>query len=1001
MADQKTKILNSQQQTAVEYGTGSLLIIAGAGTGKTTVITERIKWLIAEGLAKTSEILALTFTEKASREMEERVDQALPYGYTDLWISTFHSFCDRVLRAEAVQIGLDPGYRLMTEAETIQFITAHLYEFDLKYFRPLGNPTKFIRGILQHFSRLQDEDVSPDQYLRWTKSQRPKTKDQTEESQKYLELAKAYERYEKLKLKDSLMDYGDLISQTLRLFRQRKHVLQKYRAGFKHILVDEFQDTNIAQYELIKLLAPPKSKPSLTVVGDDSQSIYKFRGAAVSNLLQFMDDYTCAKQVVLVKNYRSSQTILDHAYRLIKHNEPDTLEVRLGLDKNLSAVRKVENSRLQFLFDDRVENEAELVAEKIQELQTSSTLRSTPYAFSDFAILVRANNHAEPFTRALARYGIPFQFLGPGRLFRQPEVKELIAYLKVLYNFEDNVAFYRVLSMDLFGLSGRDLAALVNFAKKQNISLFEAAEKIAGRDLGKDTFSGDKNLSLPSAAAPRLGSFSEKGHEKISFLVKMIHRHLDLVPRQSAGQILYYFLDDSGLLKILAETKSTEKEKEVQNIAKFFDRLKTYEAEHEDAGLNAVVDWLSLAIDLGESPLSSNTDWAEENKVNLLTVHSAKGLEFPIVFLVNLVSERFPTRERREQIPIPDELIKEILPAGNFHEQEERRLFYVGMTRARDHLFLTAAKYYGEGKREKKISPFVAEALGKERVGLLGDQVIRTTEKQLSFLDWQKPVASDPGVTKNDELTTKNFVPITYLSFSQIDTFDTCPRQYRFKYFQRIPVPSSAAASFGTSIHLALRNFYQSVRDGQKPSEKDLLSFLSKNWKKEGFTSRAEEQNIKKEGQRMLAAYYSREGKSARVPLSLEQVFVIKVSPSLKVGGKIDRVDPVTGGIEIWDYKTGRVMDQKEIDKSLQMSVYALAASDPGVYGKKSEKITLSYYFLSSGEKKSTQRSDAQLKETKKEIIAKAQKIAQSDFLPTPGLWCHWCDFKFLCEAWS
>ena len=963
MADQKEKKLNKEQLEAVRHEEGPLLIIAGAGTGKTTVITERIKWLIASGRAKPAEILALTFTDKAAREMEERVDLAMPYGYTDMWISTFHSFCDRILRQEALQIGLDPGYKLMSKTETVQFLINHLFEFELKYFRPLGNPTKFVDGMLQHFGRLKDEDVTPKEYLHWVRSQ--KSKFEKKEGEKYWELAEAYQTYEKLKVKEGVMDFADLISHTLELFRTRNNILRQYQKQFKYILVDEFQDTNYAQYALLKVLAPPRQNPNLTVVGDDSQSIYKFRGAAVSNILQFMQEYQKTKQVVLIENYRSTQIILDHAYQLIKHNDPDTLEAKLGIDKNLKAVRQAKGVPIEFLHADRVENEAEMVAKKIKELTTQT------HNYSDIAILVRANNHADPFVRALSRAGIPYQFLGPGRLFRQPEVKDLIAYLKVLYNFEDNVALYRVLSMDLFALSARDLAAINNYGRRYHLSLFEACEQV-------------EKIFV-----------SQKTKDKIKWFVKMVHRHLKLIAKETAGQILYYFLEDTGLLKKLAEYKTLSEEKKAQNISLFFDRLKTYEVDHEDASVPAVVDWVNLSMKLGESPLANSTDWSEENRVNLLTVHSAKGLEFPVVFLVNLVSARFPTRQRREQIPIPEPLIKEILPVGDYHEQEERRLFYVGMTRARDRLFLTAADYYGEGKREKKISPFVIEALGKEVIKkLVVKQLSEKKIQQLNILDWQKPKE------KTSLISQLPHYSITYLSYSQIDTFNTCPRQYRFRYLQRIPIPPSAAQSFGSSLHQALRDFYQAVKEGKKPTKEDLLKFLDQNWLAEGYTSKSHEKRMKKEGKQMLKNFYEQGYYPQIPPKSLEQNFVVKISPYLKVGGKIDRVDEIEGKLEIIDYKTGKVWEQKKIDESLQMTVYALAAIDKGIYNKKPEEVILSFYFLKAGEKKSTRRNKKQLEEAKKELLAKAKEIEKSPFDPRPSQMCEFCEYQLLCEAW-
>jgi DNA helicase-2/ATP-dependent DNA helicase PcrA len=419
--------LNKEQIEAVKHKNGPLLIIAGAGTGKTTVVTERIKYLIFGKLAKPDEILALTFTEKAAREMEERVDIAMPYGYTNMWISTFHSFCDRILRREALHIGLDPKYKLMTEAETIQFLRNNIFKFDLNYFRPLGNPTKFLEGMLKHFSRLQDEDVSPNDYLKWVSFQKTKLKgkkvssEEKEEIVKWEELAKAYKTYDELKIKEGLMDFGDLIIKTLILFRQRKNVLKEYQKQFKYILIDEFQDTNFAQNEIAKLLAG--STKNITVCGDDDQSVYRFRGAAVSNIIQFRKSFPKTKVVVLTKNYRSTQEILNRSYDLIQHNNPDRLEVVEKINKKLISQVAKDGESIKFLHIDRVENEAEAVVREIAEL-----VNSKKYNYKDFAILVRANNHSEPFGRAFARRGIPYQFLGPGRLFKQAEIIDLIAY---------------------------------------------------------------------------------------------------------------------------------------------------------------------------------------------------------------------------------------------------------------------------------------------------------------------------------------------------------------------------------------------------------------------------------------------------------------------------------------------------------------------------------------------------------------------------------------------
>src|SRR5258706_3462102 len=563
--------LNTQQLSAINYGKGPLLIIAGAGTGKTTVITERIKHLIVDENIESSSILALTFTDKAAFEMQERLDILLPYGYTNLWIHTFHSFCDRILRDEAHSIGLDTGYKLISQSESLLLLKKNVFDLGLKIFRPLGNPTKFLDGLLKHFSRLKDEDISPIQYIEWAKqnasnhllTQEEEDKDDVEQ---YLELASAYKKYEELKIRESSMDFSDLISNTLLLFRTRPGILKKYQNQFKYIFVDEFQDTNYAQNELAILLAG-KDK-NITVVADDDQSIYRFRGAAVSNVLQFKNNFPDAKIITLTDNYRSTQTILDSSYELIQHNNPNRLEAVEHIDKKLVSHSKSPNKKIEFIHSVKAEDEAESIAEVI------SKLGKDIYDYKDIAILVRANDHAQMVTTALQRKGIPYQFLGPGYLFQQEEIKNLIAYLTILTNLSDSVSLFRVLSMDIFDIPAIELNFLLNFAKKKNLTLFEA-------------------LSFP----------------------------------------------DQPFLK---------------------------------------------------------PDTQDKNAVNILTVHSSKGLEFKVVFLVNLVSDRFPSRERAEKIPLPAGIIKEKLIENiDFHLQEERRLFYVGMTRAKEVLYFTASDYYG------------------------------------------------------------------------------------------------------------------------------------------------------------------------------------------------------------------------------------------------------------------------------------------------------------------
>lgn len=943
--------LNKDQLQAIQHAGGPLLIVAGAGTGKTTVITERIKWLIAQELAKPEEILALTFTEKAAREMETRVDQTLPYGLFGLWISTFHSFADRILRSEALQIGLPLNYRLMTEAETYLFIKKNFWQFDLKYFRPSGNPFKFIEGMSQHFDRLRDEDTTADQYLKLVE------KIDGEEKEKFIELAKAYKTYEDLKVKEGQMDFGDLLANTLKLFRTRPGVLKKYQKQFKYILVDEFQDTNYSQYQLVKLLAPPEANPNLTVCGDDSQSIYAFRGAAISNILSFMEDYPKAKQVVLGTNYRSSQTILDSAYKLIKHNDPYTLEAKLKISKNLSAGKKLPLEPVTMLYSERVEDEAEEVVKQIKKLKKEDK----SLQWKDFAILFRANNHSEPFIRAFERAKVPFQFLGPGMLFRQSEVKDLIAYLKVLYDYNDSLSLYRVLSMDLWNISGKELITLLNTAKKSNTTLFEVLE--------------------------------QSDDDKLKKFVDMIHRHQELVKKETAGQILFYFLEDSGLLKSVVEYKSVAEEKRASNIAKFFDKLKSFESSHEDSSIFAVVDYIDLAMSVGESPLAAEIDWTENNAVNMLTVHSAKGLEFPIVFLVNLVEGRFPSRERKETIPLPDVAIKELLPEGDYHLQEERRLFYVAATRAQQKLFYSAANFYGEGKKERKLSPFIYESLAD---GWEATKIENGNAKQLALFDYQVNQKEESAESKHK---------VDFLSYSAIETFKICPLHYKLKNILRLPTPMTSAQAMGNSIHLVLKEVLQKISDGewkvgQKDELKKIHQLLEDIWIKEGYNSKEHNKETFEKAKVLLEKYLQSDLHKESKPIHLEKTFSFWIDKSLKMIGKIDRVDDRGKGVvEIIDYKTGgTIPSQRDIDKDLQMTIYAMAAVDKGILGKNIAEVKLSFYYFENQTKISTARTAADLEKAKGDILGIRKEIEESDFKCSHGIICQNCEFKILCN---
>lgn len=995
------KSLNKKQQEAVNHEKGPLLIIAGAGTGKTTVITERIKHLILEKSFNPRNILALTFTEKASKEMEERVDVVMPYGCWDMWISTFHGFCEKILRSYAFHIGYDSSFKLMSEVDALAFVRKNLYKFKLSYFRPLGNPNKFIYHLIKHFSRLQDEDINPKQYMNWVLGKigelginleqliglnKDKISKEEIEIQKWHELASAYEVYESLKVEENVMDFGDLITKTLKLFRERPNILDLYRLQFAQILVDEFQDTNVAQYELLKLLAPPDENPNIVVVGDDSQSIYKFRGAAISNILHFMDDYPTAKTIVLTENYRSTQTILDVAYRLIQHNNPDTLEAQLGIQKRLTSTKNVkEENDIEFFHLPKDFLEAEKVADEIQKLTGQVLFRSKEedkkkkINYSDIAILVRAKAHAEIFIKALSKRGIPYHFHGPSNLFDQKEVNFLISYLRVLKDQTDDNSWFNLLTSFPVGISLKDMTLMLSVISKKNINLIDFFNEL----------DNDKKLS-------------EETKYKVRKITSITNKHLETLQEKSAGEILFDFVQELKIFEQFLNDNYLESLNKAQNITNFFEKIISFESQNKVSGVFSVLEWIDLVTEIGEAPISYQNDYVQENAVNIMTVHSAKGLEFPVVFLVNLVNERFPSRDKSEQIPIPDNLIKETLPKGEFHIQEERRLFYVGITRAKDKLYFTASDFYGDGVRKKKISPFVFEALGDS----LSEENINISNSNYPEITIQKLNNLSKSLRENDTLSEK--FCINYLSYSQIECFDTCPLHYKLRYIVKLPSPPSASASFGISIHETLKEIYLNAKNGLTVNEDFALRILHKNWRREGYVNRDHLQETLEAGEKYIKNYIKKNFDKKMLPLVLEQSFTVKLperkgNKPLKIGGKIDRIDKLSDGkIEIIDYKTGsKIPSQKEVDKDMQLTFYALACVliNDHFYPKDPKDIILSLYYFDGDQKISTIRTKEQLEDAIDKIYSKRKEIENSDFKCNNNFFCKNCEYKKFCKT--
>jgi DNA helicase-2/ATP-dependent DNA helicase PcrA len=755
--------------------------------------------------------LAVTFTEKAAGEMEERIDQLLPFGYLDLWVSTFHSFCERILKEHGLDIGLSTDFKLLDQTAAWLLVRQNLDKFNLDYYQPLGNPTKFIRALLSHFSHCKDEVISPEDYLKYAddikrnfddgvfvskagkKSETISQKEIEAEQQRIQEIANAYHIYQRLLLENNALDFGDLINYCLKLFQKRPTILKKYQEQFKYILVDEFQDTNWAQYELIKLLAIPRN--NLTVTADDDQSIYAFRGSSFNNVVRFKKDYPESKEVTLINNYRSTQNILDLSYEFIQLNNPNRLEYQMNqnedikkqaeqkgisisnfkkIDKHLKAQTK-EKGIIEHLHFKSLDEEAEGVAKKIGEIMQ----KDKSVNFSDFAILVRANNSANIFCKALDKKRLPYEFLASRGLYSQPVILDIISYFKMLDNYHESSALNRLLNLPILNISWEDLAKINRFSQKKGQSTYETLNEIVlVKALNKETI------------------------QQVKFLLDLIKKDSKESRNKNINEVFLSFLKDSGYLKYIIKKAN---ERDIEFITQFYKKIKAFEENELEPTVSNFVQQINMELESGETGALDFDVEKGPDAVRIMTIHGAKGLEFQYVFVPNLVDKRFPTIERKEPIEIPQKLIKEILPKGDIHLQEERRLFYVAMTRAKKGLFFSSADDYG-GSRKKKLSRFMKE------LNLDSSSVLESDE---AFL-------TEPVVVPQVAVEKKEVLP-GYFSFSQFTAFEKCPLQYKFSHILRVPRRGTAVFSFGKTIHNSLYQFVKSFAEKRETKQKDLF----------------------------------------------------------------------------------------------------------------------------------------------------------------------------------
>lgn len=616
--------LNEQQRMAVRHSDGPLLIVAGAGSGKTRVLTYRIAYLIHQGKAKPDEILALTFTNKAAREMKDRIQNLIGDEARKLWMGTFHSVFSKILRFEADKLGFTSSFSIYDTDDSQNAIKQILREnnYDPKEIQP--------RMIHRRISDAKNQLILPGQYLeRFVHS----TLDDI--------TAKIYQIYVERLKQNNAMDFDDLLIKPIELFSRHKEVLEKYQNRFKYILIDEYQDTNHAQYKVTNMLASKYN--NLCVVGDDAQSIYSFRGADITNILNFKNDYEDAVEIPLEQNYRSTQAILQAADSIIKRNTKQ-LEKTLWTDNSMGEMITLLDN-----YDER--DEANRVANYINELKMRRG-----YMFNDFAVLYRTNYQSRVFEETFRRKGVTYQLVGGLSFYQRKEIKDVLAYLTVLSNPDDDTNLLRIINEPSRGIGNKSLHDLTSKARAQGQSLWSMLENVETAGLYKP---------------------AEKSVREFVEIINELKD--DLNNKESLTEITKKLLERSGYMKALVEENSPKSMTRRENILELQNAISYYEKNTRNPSLPSFLQEISLITD---------SDKYDENKpaVTLMTVHAAKGLEFPVVFVVGLEEDLFPVGGR---------------DGDEADIEEERRLFYVAITRAEKELFFSycRSRYkFGEEK---------------------------------------------------------------------------------------------------------------------------------------------------------------------------------------------------------------------------------------------------------------------------------------------------------------
>ncbi|MCL2257702.1 MAG: ATP-dependent helicase [Candidatus Bathyarchaeota archaeon] len=997
--------LNSQQVEAVKEIERPLLIIAGAGSGKTMTVASKIVYLIEMGLNPES-ILALTFNQKAAEELKVRVTGMLNSS-EDLNISTFHSFCKQIIQDNILYTKLNSNFKIITDTTQLVYLTKNINNFGIEHLEFNHEPYTLAEEMKKFISRCKDEAVTPEDLQEYIKKQDKLSTTAEEEAEKeealdYLnnlrDMLKIYRAYESYKLENNMIDFGDMLYAVYNLLKSKPLILHKYQEKFKYIIVDEFQDTNYIQLQIVSLIA--KKHGHLTVVGDDDQSIYKFRGAHLTNIAEFKKIFPDFVEKALEQNYRSTKKIVSVANALIRNSPERTIKNMFTNNPDGEKITVVETP------NDTAQ--ANYILEATKQLLNK-------YSPQDIAILCRRRATAEPIVKAFRKHGVPFNFVGETDFFQEPIIKDLTAFLKIIINpLENNAEIIRVLNRRNYDIKPIDICRFTHYADQNSLSLYETFDHLS--KIAVDKF---KFLTVKQTLTTIM-----QNKTRIGIL-----------------ELLHTVLFEQELCKYEIALKNT---RNIHLINQFYEFVEEYNHIYPANSLEDFVDYLSFA-----SNFKIEEEDPSKQAVIISTIHSVKGMQYPVVIVPDVNERKMPTTYQRDKFTIPPELFKGIQSVHEDKElyiQEERRLFYVALTRAEEKLVITFAKRYGENKTDSKPSKFLQEinyqqnhedidfqqidTTSKEEVPL---EVITTADSQVKTELLQQVIANlttqrytdaienlflfakannknldiqaeiinkikEPDYSVLEVLNKKPLtVPVDHVfSVSQFTSYKKCPRLYQYRHVLKIPERSRYYFDFGSTIHNIAEQLTRMQKEGQTVDNVLADELLAKFWNPEGYKSKLDAERDYAEAKEILKVFIEEQNNNNAEILDIERWFETAIG-EVRIRGRIDRIDRDKAGFTVIDYKTSKsVPSLNELKKDIQLLVYALAVR--GMYGRDCQ-LKVGEWFLRSNKKIFFAPEEQAIEAIQVEIQEMTKKINAAEFEPKKDKWeCSQCDYKCLCD---